>query len=492
LKKTKLLFENSDWSFDMIDKFHNAGYKLAMDELGLNLYPSSYEVISSEQMLDAYASIGMPVSYRHWSYGKTFVREEQSYRSGKSGLAYELTLNSDPNIVYLMEDNTATLQCLVIQHCFGHNHFFKNNYLFKNWTKADAIIDYLCFARDYIASCEEKYGSDAVEKILDSAHALRMQGVDKYKKPGKLSIEKELERQKEREEYTQSQVDILWNKPKKDEKEQAKTFPAEPEENLLKFIEKHSPILEPWQREILRIVRMMAQYFYPQRQTQVMNEGFACWVHCYLMNRLFETGQITEGAMLEFMHVHSNVVYQSGFERSARFNPYALGLAIFRDIERMCKDPTPEDIEWFPNIAGKDYIAVIKDAVENYRDESFIRQFLSPKLMRDLRMFHIGNEDDDFYVVKSIHNEEGYKRIRSTLAAQYEVGYTDPNIQVINANLGSSRELEITCQTQADQLLDEDTAYECMKHIKRLWGFDVVFYTLDSEGDIIDEFSTGN
>ena len=40
-----------------------------------------------------------------------------------------------------------------------------------------------------------------------------------------------------------------------------------PEENLLYFLEKNSLILAPWQREILRIVRVIAQYFYPQRQS---------------------------------------------------------------------------------------------------------------------------------------------------------------------------------------------------------------------------------
>ena len=60
------------------------------------------------------------------------------------GLAYEIVINSDPCIAYLMEENSMTMQALVIAHAgYGHNSFFKNNYLFKTWTSADAIIDYL-------------------------------------------------------------------------------------------------------------------------------------------------------------------------------------------------------------------------------------------------------------------------------------------------------------------------------------------------------------
>ena len=79
--------------------------------------------------------------------------------------------------------------------------------------------------------------------------------------------------------------------PQRQEAEQIVTeqrFPEEPEENLLYFIEKNAPLLEPWQREIVRIVRKIGQYFYPQRQTQVMNEGWATFWHYTLLNTLYD------------------------------------------------------------------------------------------------------------------------------------------------------------------------------------------------------------
>ena len=111
--------------------------RIARTELGLNIYPNQIEIITSEQMLDAYASGGLPLLYKHWSFGKHFAHEEASYRRGLKGLAYEIVINSSPCISYLMEENTSTMQTLVIAHAaFGHNHFFKNNYLFRQWTDA--------------------------------------------------------------------------------------------------------------------------------------------------------------------------------------------------------------------------------------------------------------------------------------------------------------------------------------------------------------------
>jgi spore cortex formation protein SpoVR/YcgB (stage V sporulation) len=142
--RPRLLFEGADWNFDTLARIHDACAEIATGELGLSLYPTRIEVISAEQMLDAYAAHGMPVLYRHWSFGKRFARHEMLYRRGMQGLAYEIVINSDPCLCYVMEENTATMQALVIAHAaFGHNHFFRNNHLFREWTDAKGILDYL-------------------------------------------------------------------------------------------------------------------------------------------------------------------------------------------------------------------------------------------------------------------------------------------------------------------------------------------------------------
>ena len=254
---------DSEWTFELINRYDEAIAGVAAG-YGLDTYPNQIEVISAEQMMDAYSSVGMPLGYHHWSFGKQFLNIERNYRRGHMGLAYEIVINSNPCIAYLMEENTMTMQALVIAHAaYGHNSFFKNNYLFQTWTNADAIIDYLLFARNFIADCETRYGEDQVELLLDSCHALMNYGVDRYRRPSRLSAREEMERQLEREAYLQSQVNDLWRTiPTRENKKAAESeilFPAEPQENMLYFIEKNAPLLEPWQREIVRIVRKIAR-----------------------------------------------------------------------------------------------------------------------------------------------------------------------------------------------------------------------------------------
>src|SRR3712207_9586280 len=67
-------------------------------------------------------SIGMPLFYKHWSFGKHFAQHEALYRKGMRGLAYEIVINSSPCISYVMEENTTTMQALVIAHAaFGQD-----------------------------------------------------------------------------------------------------------------------------------------------------------------------------------------------------------------------------------------------------------------------------------------------------------------------------------------------------------------------------------
>ena len=206
MTRRKPIATGSDWNFEALEAYERAIAELAK-EYRLDTYPNQIEIITSEQMMDAYASIGMPLNYTHWSFGKKFIQTEQQYRRGQMGLAYEIVINSDPCIAYLMEENTITMQALVMAHaCYGHNSFFKGNYLFKTWTDASSIIDYLVFAKNYIAKCEQKYGIEEVESILDSCHALMNYGVDRYKRPQKISLQEERNRQQERESYLQSQV----------------------------------------------------------------------------------------------------------------------------------------------------------------------------------------------------------------------------------------------------------------------------------------------
>ncbi|ROS01553.1 spore cortex formation protein SpoVR/YcgB (stage V sporulation) [Sinobacterium caligoides] len=484
---------DSEWTFELIQEYEYEIGKLAA-EFGLDTYPNQIEVISSEQMMDAYASHGMPLGYSHWSYGKHFLGIERNYQRGQMGLAYEIVINSDPCISYLMEENTMAMQALVIAHaCFGHNSFFKGNYLFKTWTDAGSIIDYLLFAKNYITKCEERHGLEEVEKTLDSCHALMNYGVDRYKRPAPISADRERARQQEREKILQRQINDLWRtipRRQTETEEENIRFPPEPQENLLYFMEKNSPLLEPWQREIIRIVRKIAQYFYPQRQTQVMNEGWACFWHYTLLNEMYDRGLVNEGLMFEFLQSHTSVIHQPDFDSPhySGINPYSLGFSMMIDIRRICEHPTEEDKYFFPSFAGSDWRQTLQFAMRNFKDESFIMQFLSPKVMRDLKLFCVLDDDDRTDIeIEAIHDEQGYKTVRETLAGQYNLGDREPNIQICNVDLRGDRALYLRHSQHSRKPLDKHTD-EVLKHLQRLWGFDVHLTTIGIDNETKKEF----
>ena len=299
-------------------------------------------------MLDAYASVGLPLMYRHWSFGKRFAYHETLYRKGLQGLAYEIVINSNP--VHLLHHGRE-----LHDHAdAGHRACRRSATTISSRTTicsgsgpmptASSIIS--SFARDYVAKCEEKYGLEAVERVLDAgarAEGPRRQPLcppleaqprrgapadERAPRPRRGDLQRSVAHRPDRRTRTRTRSRTS---DKRHEDMQRKL--GLPEENLLYFIEKRAPRLEDWQRELIRIVRHVSQYFYPQKQTQMMNEGCATFCHYEIMNRLHDRGLITEGAMLEFLHSHSSVVFQPGFDdpRYQRAQPLCARL---RDDER--------------------------------------------------------------------------------------------------------------------------------------------------------------
>jgi stage V sporulation protein R len=495
--KKPLVTAGQDWNFKLIDEMYGECEKINNEKYQLDIFPNQIEIISSEQMLDAYASHGLPLYYSHWSFGKSFVQQQEMYKRGYMGLAYEIVINSSPCIAYLMEENTMLMQTLVTAHaCFGHNYFFKNNYMFKQWTSPDAIIDYLGFAKKYIQECEEKYGYDEVEAVIDAAHTLSMYGVDKYKRPVKLNAHDEKQRMKEREEWNQKHKNVLWQtlpNQKDDEDDDENSpykFPLDPEENILYFIEKNAPYMDQWKREILRIVRKTSTYFMPQMYTKMMNEGTATFFHYNIIHDLHEAGIIDEGAMLEFYTSHTGVVFQADYNdpRFNGINPYALGFAMMNDIKRVSIEPNEEDLEWFEDqdwVGNGDWLGNIKFAIENFKDESFVQQYLSPKVIRDFRLFVIHDHYlEDEIEISAIHNKKGYKKIRENLATDYNIGYQIPDIQVTNVDRRGSRKLTLQHNMFNKRPLEHNNVVECMNHISYLWGYDVELVSVESNGEV--------
>lgn len=499
----------TDWTPEILEKGWNEIEKIAAEELelehGRDLYTNQFEIVSAEQMLDAYSSVGMPLHYYHWSFGKDFMQQDKKYQAGNMGLAYEMVINTNPCINLLMEENLAYMQIMVSAHAgVGHNAFFKNNVYFKQWTEAGSIVDYLVFARDYIKMCEEQYGEREVEQVLDACHALASHGVDKFKRKYKplLNEEQRLKKLMTDDDERQKELDIILKKTALSPEELAEEnkFDGEEEENLLYYIMKNSPNLERWKREIIRIVYKINQYFRTQGETKIGNEGLASFCHYYIMQRLEEKGIITPDAYIAFLSSHAGVVFQPPY--NSRYysgpNPYALGFNILMDVKRICEGGhwvehtrgkewvpiTDEDRRWFPQLIGKKWQDAIKEAAFEYRDDSFIMQYLSPKVIRDMKLFSVDiqyKEYDASAIVSEIHDDLGYQNIRTALAQSRErINYV-PKIVVKGADLEGDRVLHLQYQPFKNREINQDDAILVLDYVHSLWGYKCVLTDTDEE-----------
>ena len=384
-------------------------------EMGLDYYTQEFEIISFEDMLCYEAYVGMPSHYSHWSYGKTYDRLKTAYKYNLSGLPYEMVINSDPCIAYLMKDNTLLLQILTIAHVYGHNDFFKNNRLFKTYTNAKLTVEKFKNHADRIRSYihDPSIGYEAVEQILDAAHSIRYQCHSFSKNPI-------VDREKIEYPYT----------------------------NLLEFLSYFGQ-LQDWQKDILQIVQEESQYFYPQIETKIINEGWATFCHYNIVKQL----DLPQEMMLEFYKVHNGVVCQT----PGSLNPYHLGFKIWEHLY--------EEV-------GGDFKQLLPIR-EQERDASFIRKYLNLEIALESNLCQF-QEEERYYIISEVADSEGYKKIRNTLANEVGMGGM-PIVQVKDV-LQAENTLLLE-HVEDGRELNLAYATETLKYIQTLWGGKVVLFT---------------
>lgn len=419
-------------------------------EFGLNFYPQEFEIIGFNEMLGYEAYLGMPSKYPHWSYGKAYDKNKTLYSLNMTGLAYEMVINSDPCLGYLMKENTLLLQILTMAHVYGHNDFFANNRLFIEGTKAKTVIEMFKLDAEIIRGYinDPSIGYERVEKILDAAHAIR------YQIPRTIGI-KELSEEELRNSIISDYNSKKENKGILDVYEEVpfpdvSKIPLEPSDDLLGFIIKYSS-LEEWGKNILKIVKRETEYFLPQIETKIMNEGWASFWHFNILKSL----DLDDGLHFEFLKRHNDVVAPI----LGGLNPYYIGFNIFQDIEKRY---------------GREKLF---DVRKNERDSSFIRRYLTKEICQELNLFQYVKKSFD-YMVKEVPDEEGWREIRNYLADTCGVA-SIPYIRVINLN---KRDLSLTLEHNFDgRELELTYAKETLKYIQDLWGHKVILLTKNKD-----------
>jgi stage V sporulation protein R len=434
-----------DYSRNNLLQYNSRIEEMVLDA-GLNTYPQEFEICSYEDMLGYEAYAGMPVRYPHWSFGKAYERKKTFYRYNLTGLPYEMVINSNPCLAYLMKDNTLLLQILTMAHVYGHNDFFKNNRLFKTGTRAEYTLEmFKSHGRrisEYIQ--DPSIGYTRVERVLNAAHALRFQI---YRTVGEKYLTPEEVKRKIIDEYTSptcNEHPLLQEKVEKTEPD-LNRIPLKPEEDLLLFL-MHYTNLNEWEKDILNIVRQESLYFLPQVETKIMNEGWASYWHYRILNNM----DLPQELHLEFLKRHNQVV--SPFEGG--LNPYYLGFKLFVQLEK----------------EGQDIFAVR----EQERDSSFLRRYLNEEICRELNLFSFQKRGKDYYV-KEVADDEGWKEVRNALALNVGI-QSIPVIKVME--VGANNSLLMLEHEWDGRELQLEYAHQTLKHLAQLWGGKVRLRTM--------------
>ena len=374
----------SDWTVADLQKWDDKICRVGED-FGLDWFPIDYEIIDYQEMLGAMAYTGLPTHYRHWSYGKEYERTHTLYNMGQTGLPYEMIINSNPSIAYLMRENALYIHILTMAHCVGHSDFFKQNRMFAH-TDPNNIIGSFKSAAKYVRQLIEdpSIGIERVEKILDAAHSI------KYQVPRFPGI-----KYKSRSELIEIEKDRMAENPKY--KPDLTRVPLRPEYNLLRFIADHSKYLEDWERNLILIVEESSKYFIPQALTKIMNEGWACTIHQKIINEL----NLPDSLYLPFVKLHNQVIRP----HLGQINPYHLGYKLFQKIieER-----------------GFEEAMTIREV---HNDITFLRFYMDEEFMRDNNYFSYSfDKNKQGSVVDDISDEEGWESVRDAMIKNVGLG----------------------------------------------------------------------
>lgn len=464
-------------------------------EFGLDYFDIIFEMVDFDTMNQIAAYDGFPVRYPHWRFGMEYNRLSKAYSYGLQKI-YELIINTDPCYAYLMNCNRLTDQKMVMAHVYGHSDFFKNNACFAHTNRRmmDVMANHGTQIRKYI----ERYGEEQVESFLDTALSLenlidyQNLHVKRYEKntyrvdedaaedqPNfRLKSKPHMDKYINPQEY----LDEQQNKHAAEQRRRKESFPPEPVRDVLLFLMNHAQ-LENWQVEVLSIVRDEALYFAPQRQTKIMNEGWASYWHSTIMT----TRAATAAEIIDYADVHSGTVAMG-----KSLNPYKIGLELYRDIEdrwnkgRFGKEweecnSYEEKRNWDKQLGlGRKKIFEVRKV---YNDLMFLDEFLTMEFCEQYKLFTFEyNNDHKQYEIASRQFEE----IKGKLLQQL-TNFGEPLIEIIDANHDNRGELYLR-HTHGGVDLKMDYAQDTLQNLYKVWKRPVNLETRYDERDRLLSF----
>ncbi|AXF57698.1 SpoVR family protein [Salicibibacter kimchii] len=414
---------------------------------GLDFFPMRYEVCPAD-IIYTFGAYGMPTRFSHWSFGKQFHKMKVQYDLGLSKI-YELVINSNPCYAFLLNNNSLIQNQLIVAHVLAHSDFFKNNYRFR-LTRQD-MVESMGATAERIAAYEQEHGKQEVETFLDAVLA-----VQEHVDPSIIKRRPEKKQEKEESGPEPMPYADLWERDKPtnpQEKKKKQKFPAEPEKDIMWFIEENSLELDEWQRDIMTMMREEMLYFWPQMETKIMNEGWASYWHARIMREM----DLTSAEAIEFSQLNANVITPS----KTSINPYYLGLKIFEDIEERYDNPDEvmKERGVIPG-GGRDKIFEVR-ALET--DQSFIRNYLTQAFVEREDLYVFAKKGNNYEVV-----DKDWTNIRDELVAS-RVNGGFPHLTVTDGDYLKAGELLLTHNYEGTEL-DVDYLEKTLPYIYQLWG----------------------
>ncbi|WP_181349302.1 SpoVR family protein [Thalassobacillus sp. CUG 92003] len=439
---------------------------------GLDFYPMRYE-ICPDDIIYTFGAYGMPTRFSHWSFGKQYHKMKLHYDLGLSKI-YELVINSNPCYAFLLNSNSLVQNKLIVAHVLAHCDFFKNNVRFQN-TNRDMVISMSATA-ERVSAYEKEYGKEEVEDFLNAVLSVQ-EHIDPSLVRPKLSWTWQEGDEIEEDKPRVTPYDDLWKLGTSNENEhkprrKKKKFPPQPEKDLLLFIQEYSRDLEPWQRDILTMMREEMLYFWPQLETKIMNEGWASYWHARILREM----NLTSGESVEFAKLNASVVQPS----TTQINPYYLGLKIFEDIEERYNNPTEEmkSLGVEPG-SGREKIYEVRELES---DLSFIRNYLTKDLARKEDLYLFQKQGRDYKIT-----QKDYEAVRDQLVT-IRVNGGFPYLTVQDGDYLKNGELYVKHHYEGVEL-DLKYLEKTMPYLYQLWGRHIHLETVVDDRDVL--FSYG-
>ena len=447
-------------------------------DCGLDFFDVVYEVLTHDQMNQIAAMGGFPTRYPHWRFGMEYEKLSKSYTYGLSKI-YEMVINNDPCYAYLMQSNPVGDQKLVMAHVYAHSDFFKNNCYFAHTSRK--AIDEMANHGARIRNYAERLGHETVETFLDCClsienmidiHSTYIRRQEEAKAQSQLTEEDDDTLKVERirsKDYMDRFVnpkEFLEAKRREleEDRKKKKRIPEEPTRDLLQFLIAYAP-LERWQRDILTIVREEAYYFAPQGMTKIMNEGWATYWHSRMMTEKLATDQ----EIIDYADHHSGTVHMP----PGGFNPYKIGLELFRDIEdRWNKGKFGKEYDEADNLGqrekwdrglgqGRQKIFEVRRV---YNDVSFIDEFMTPDFI-DKHKFYQYARDPHTGQLRIVSRDP--VRIKQTMLYQL-TNMGRPFIYVVDGNYKNAGELYLAHKHNGPDI-EIKFALETLKNVHKIW-----------------------